>query len=198
MSTASALTMLRAAETICKTDTGRQRRGQRGQRVRARAGVRRRRRHGRRAGRRGRLADRGRGVRAGAARIPAAPRSGWPTRVREANRRIYERSHAERERAGMGTTLTAAYVDDTARSRSPTSATAAPTCSATASSTRLTQDHSLVEELVRRGKLTEEQAAEHPQRSIITRALGPEPTSRSTRGPIRCGPATSCCCAATG
>ena len=40
--------------------------------------------------------------------------------------------------------------------------------------TRLTQDHSLVDELVRRGKLTEEQAAEHPQRSIITRALGPE------------------------
>jgi hypothetical protein len=39
---------------------------------------------------------------------------------------------------------------------------------------RLTQDHSLVEELVRRGKLTEEQAAEHPQRSIITRALGIE------------------------
>ena len=28
---------------------------------------------------------------------------------------------------------------------------------------------------MRRGKLTEEQAAEHPQRSIITRALGPEP-----------------------
>src|SRR6202046_4886535 len=40
---------------------------------------------------------------------------------------------------------------------------------------RLTQDPSLVDELVRRGKLTEEQAAEHPQRSIITRALGPEP-----------------------
>jgi protein phosphatase len=40
--------------------------------------------------------------------------------------------------------------------------------------TRLTQDHSLVEELVRQGKLTEEQAAEHPQRSIITRALGIE------------------------
>jgi PPM family protein phosphatase len=40
---------------------------------------------------------------------------------------------------------------------------------------RLTHDHSLVEELMRRGKLTPEQAAEHPQRSIITRALGIEP-----------------------
>ena len=37
---------------------------------------------------------------------------------------------------------------------------------------RLTMDHSLVEELIREGKITEEQAAVHPQRSIITRALG--------------------------
>jgi protein phosphatase len=40
---------------------------------------------------------------------------------------------------------------------------------------RLTQDHSLVEEFVRQGKLTPEEAEVHPQRSIITRALGPEP-----------------------
>ena len=39
---------------------------------------------------------------------------------------------------------------------------------------RLSRDHSLVEELVREGKLTPEEADEHPQRSIITRALGPE------------------------
>jgi protein phosphatase len=39
---------------------------------------------------------------------------------------------------------------------------------------RLTRDHSLVGELVARGKLTEEQAEQHPQRSVITRALGPE------------------------
>jgi protein phosphatase len=39
---------------------------------------------------------------------------------------------------------------------------------------RLTQDHSLVEEFVRQGKLTPEEAEVHPQRSIITRALGPE------------------------
>src|ERR671916_193861 len=39
----------------------------------------------------------------------------------------------------------------------------------------LTTDHSLVEELRRQGRLTEEQAEDHPQRSIITRALGPEP-----------------------
>ncbi len=39
---------------------------------------------------------------------------------------------------------------------------------------RLTEDHSLVEEMRRRGQLTAQEADEHPQRSIITRALGPE------------------------
>ncbi len=39
----------------------------------------------------------------------------------------------------------------------------------------LTRDHSLVEEMRRKGQITDEQAEGHPQRSIITRALGPEP-----------------------
>jgi protein phosphatase len=38
----------------------------------------------------------------------------------------------------------------------------------------LTSDHSLVEELRRQGRISDEQAEDHPQRSIITRALGPE------------------------
>ena len=42
--------------------------------------------------------------------------------------------------------------------------------------TRLTEDHSLVDELMRQGRLTPEEAVEHPQRSVITRALGPEDT----------------------
>ena len=40
---------------------------------------------------------------------------------------------------------------------------------------RLTRDHSLVEEMRRKGQLTEAQASDHPQRSIITRSVGPEP-----------------------
>ena len=50
-----------------------------------------------------------------------------------ANARIYELSQSDAEHAGMGTTLTALYVGDET-SRSPTSATAAPTACATASS----------------------------------------------------------------
>ena len=39
---------------------------------------------------------------------------------------------------------------------------------------RLTVDHTLVEELVRQGRLAPEEAGDHPQRSIVTRVLGPE------------------------
>ena len=95
-------------------------------------------------------------------------------RVQAANRRIYETAQVEREHSGMGTTLTAVYVDDS-------NLTVAHVGDSRAyifrdgDLTRVTHDHSLVEELMRRGKLTPEQAAEHPQRSIITRALGIEP-----------------------
>ena len=63
---------------------------------------------------------------------------------------------------------------------------------------QLTRDHSLVEELRRQGRLTPEEAEEHPQRSIITRALGPERDVRarrphapgSQRRPLSCSAAT--------
>ena len=165
--------MLRAAETTCKTDTGRQRRDNEDSAF-ARAPV-------------FVVADGMGGAQAGevASRIAVEafeqglPDQGSPEerlaeRVREANQQIYERSRADRGRAGMGTTLTAAYVDDTHVAIAHVGDSRAYLFR-DGSLQRLTQDHSLVDELVRRGKLTEEQAAEHPQRSIITRALGPEP-----------------------
>ena len=51
---------------------------------------------------------------------------------------------------------------------------------------RLTHDHSLVDEMLRRGKITEEEAAEHPQRSVITRALGPEASASVSRSAGNC------------
>jgi protein phosphatase len=95
--------------------------------------------------------------------------------VREANTRIHELSRAQHERAGMGTTLTAAYLDDSELAIAHVGDSRAYLFR-DGELKRLTEDHSLVGELVKRGKLTEEQAEEHPQRSIITRALGPEPT----------------------
>ena len=64
--------------------------------------------------------------------------------------------------------------------------------------TRLTRDHSLVGELVDRGKVTEEEALVHPQRSVITRAVGPGGRrSRSTPSASPRAPATSSCSART-
>ena len=91
-----------------------------------------------------------------------------------ANRRIYELSRSESERAGMGTTLTAAYLGETDLAIAHVGDSRAYLFR-DGELSRLTQDHSLMAELIRRGKLTEEEAADHPQRSIITRALGPEP-----------------------
>ena len=91
-----------------------------------------------------------------------------------ANRRIYELAQTESERAGMGTTLTAAYLGENDLAIAHVGDSRAYLFRGGELS-RLTQDHSLMAELIRRGKLTEEEAADHPQRSIITRALGPEP-----------------------
>ena len=91
----------------------------------------------------------------------------------EANRRIFEMAHEDASRSGMGTTLTGALVSED-------EVTIVHVGDSRAYLFRegelrqLTRDHSLVEELRRRGRLTSEEAEEHPQRSIITRALGPD------------------------
>jgi PPM family protein phosphatase len=94
--------------------------------------------------------------------------------VHQANRQIHERSRTAAEQAGMGTTLTAAYVDVDGVAIAHVGDSRAYRWRA-GDLERLTDDHSLVEELIRQGKLTAEEAEDHPQRSIITRALGPEP-----------------------
>ena len=98
----------------------------------------------------------------------------------------------------MGTTITAAYVGDHDVSVAHVGDSRAYRLRG-GEFERLTEDHSLVEEMRRRGQLTAQEADEHPQRSIITRALGPEPDVQvdtySWRGESR---ATSTCCAATG
>ncbi|HEY5342243.1 MAG TPA: Stp1/IreP family PP2C-type Ser/Thr phosphatase [Solirubrobacteraceae bacterium] len=93
--------------------------------------------------------------------------------ARAANVSIHERSQADAEHAGMGTTLTALYVGAEEVSIAHVGDSRAY-CLREGELLRLTDDHSLVDELIRQGKLTPEEAVEHPQRSVITRALGPE------------------------
>jgi protein phosphatase len=94
--------------------------------------------------------------------------------VRDANRRIYELAVADESRRGMGTTLTLAKVHDEEVSLAHVGDSRAYRMRGGELS-QLTRDHSLVAELERSGQITAEAAEHHPQRSIITRALGPEP-----------------------
>ncbi len=94
--------------------------------------------------------------------------------TREANRRIFEMSRSDASRRGMGTTLTAAMVWSEGVSIGHVGDSRAYRLRDGALE-QLTHDHSLVAELQRSGQLTAEAAENHPQRSIITRALGPEP-----------------------
>ncbi|HXF37986.1 MAG TPA: Stp1/IreP family PP2C-type Ser/Thr phosphatase, partial [Actinomycetota bacterium] len=95
-------------------------------------------------------------------------------RVREANRRVYERSMLDRAVAGMGTTLTAAVLEGD-RLRLAHVGDSRAYLLRDGRLRRLTEDHTLVHRMVTRGQLTEEEAAEHPYRSVLTRALGTEP-----------------------
>jgi serine/threonine protein phosphatase PrpC len=105
--------------------------------------------------------------------------------ARAANARIFELSRSNAEQAGMGTTLTAVYVGEREVAIAHVGDSRAY-CLRDGELLRLTDDHSLVDELLRQGRLTPEEAVEHPQRSVITRALGPEGAvevdTRSFRG----------------
>jgi len=96
------------------------------------------------------------------------------TLIQEANRRVYEAAASDDARAGMGTTITAALVDsDTVHIGHVGDSRAYRVREGVLE--QLTEDHSLVAELVRSGKLSPEEADVHPQRSVITRVLGTDP-----------------------
>src|SRR3954452_19498051 len=95
------------------------------------------------------------------------------TIAEQANRKIHELAQSDATRSGMGSTFTAAMLEGEELSLAHVGDSRAYRFR-DGELKLLTSDHSLVEELRRQGKLTEEQAEDHPQRSIITRALGPE------------------------
>lgn len=91
--------------------------------------------------------------------------------VRTANQRIFEAATKDRSRSGMGTTLTALWV---ARDQVLIAQVGDSRAYLFRSGVlhRCTRDHSLVDDMLRAGTITQEQARRHPQRSVITRALG--------------------------
>jgi serine/threonine protein phosphatase PrpC len=95
--------------------------------------------------------------------------------IEAANREIHDLARRDPSRAGMGTTITAAIINPQAEEISIGHVGDSRAYRLRDGKLeRLTRDHSLVEEMRRKGQLTDEQAEDHPQRSIITRALGPE------------------------
>jgi PPM family protein phosphatase len=94
--------------------------------------------------------------------------------IQAANRRVYDRAHEKSDLSGMGTTITVALVEDGLVSIGHVGDSRAYLIRGGALE-QLTQDHSLVAELQRSGKLSAHEAEHHPQRSVITRALGTDP-----------------------
>ncbi len=97
----------------------------------------------------------------------------------EANRSVWQESQDQSELHGMGTTLTAMALVGGADGRDMIALANVGDSRAYVFSegriTQVTADHSLAEERMRQGEMTEEEAAVHPQRHILTRALGVSP-----------------------
>jgi PPM family protein phosphatase len=94
--------------------------------------------------------------------------------IQEANRQVYERAREDSDASGMGTTITVALFEDGIVSIGHVGDSRAYLIR-DRNVDQLTEDHSLVAELVRTGRLSPEEAETHPQRSVITRALGTDP-----------------------
>ena len=103
------------------------------------------------------------------------PDRSFETAIAEANRRILAAGRGDEKLSGMGTTVVAMRFGGT---QQEPRAEVAHVGDSRAYLVRggemnpITEDHSLVAELVRSGDLTRDQAAEHPQKNLITRALG--------------------------
>lgn len=94
--------------------------------------------------------------------------------VLEANRRVFQKQEAESDHRGMASTVTALAIDG---STAHLVHVGDSRCYLVRDGaiTQISQDHTLVARMVEEGKLTPQQAEYHPQRSIVTRALGAGP-----------------------
>ncbi len=93
--------------------------------------------------------------------------------VASANAEIYKLSHTEERYAGMGTTLVSAVCRNSKVMIANVGDSRAYFINSDGIS-RITRDHSLVEDMVERGTITELEAQVHPNKNVITRAVGTE------------------------
>jgi len=103
--------------------------------------------------------------------------------VVEANRAIFDRSKNDRTVSGMGTTLTAALVDGSRVHLVHVGDSRAYLLRG-GELAQLTEDHTLVHRMVMEGEISQEEAETHPQRSILTRALGVDQSVQVDEGDV--------------
>jgi serine/threonine protein phosphatase PrpC len=94
--------------------------------------------------------------------------------IRSANRAVFERSVSDSKVSGMGTTLTAATVDERGAHLGHVGDSRAYLLRA-GSLRQLTDDHTLVNRMVKAGEITTQEAGVHPHRNVLTRSVGTEP-----------------------
>jgi protein phosphatase len=111
--------------------------------------------------------------------LAAAVADGRPllAAAEQANAAVFQRANDDSGHTGMGTTLTAVVLEDDTGHFVHIGDSRAYLLRGGALE-QLSDDHSLVGEMVRDGRLSEEEAATHPHRSILSRALGTEPLAR--------------------
>lgn len=92
--------------------------------------------------------------------------------IKAANKAIYENASNSKELSGMGTTIVVCFISD--NKLYALNAGDSRLYIINNSITQVTKDHSFVGELVELGVISQQQAQHHPQKNVITRALGTE------------------------
>lgn len=92
--------------------------------------------------------------------------------IRVANDRLLQEAAAEPEYEGMGTTFVAACIQNTTLYVLNIGDSRLYRLSENGTIRQITQDHSLVEEKIQRGEIERKDAKNHPEKNVITRALG--------------------------
>lgn len=96
--------------------------------------------------------------------------------ISAANSVVYTKSKLDYKNFGMGTTCVMAYVDDTMLHVANVGDSRAYLLQGLAPLEQLTVDHTVVQMLLAQGKITREEMKSHPQRNMLTRAIGVERT----------------------
>lgn len=92
--------------------------------------------------------------------------------IKKANENIFELSHTKKEYEGMGTTITVAFIKKGKMVVGNVGDSSCYIIDKDDKILKVTKDHSLVQQLVDNGTITEEEALIHPNKNVITRALG--------------------------